>query len=94
MLYLMTRIGEKMEKHYPLYKNLRDLKATKLIHKSTMATLPKFSRISKYLKDGDEVLFDLRSFDFWLKIKFAMRSPTHVVSGQVDARVEWEENVD
>lgn len=67
---LRKRIGEVMESHYELYRNLRGLQATKIVKKSTMLPLQDFEIVGNVLHDSEEVLIELESHDLWLTVVF------------------------
>jgi hypothetical protein len=50
--------------------------------------------VSTVLVDGDEVLFDLESFDLWLKIAFNLMHKEELwIHGMTEVRMEKSENV-
>ena len=91
---LKCKIGEIMESNFELYRNLRELKATKIVKKATGATLGDEDSVDSVLADGEEVLFELESKDLWARVIFNMYSRDKLlVYGATEFRVEKRERL-
>lgn len=52
-----------MESNYELFRNLKNLSAIELIKRTNKCLLRPEELVMTYLKDGDEVLFHVESYD-------------------------------
>jgi len=91
---LKKKIGEIMESNFELYRNLRELKATKIVKKATNTLLLDEDTVESVLVDGEEVMFELESFDQWIRVIFNMYNCDKLmIYGATEFRVDKTEQL-
>ena len=73
ILNLQRRIAEEMTNHFDLFKSLdgvRVFNITKVQNKKAVLALEE--GVSSLLEDGEEILFELTSLNFWLRVNFRL----------------------
>ena len=95
ILELKKQIGEKIESAYELYRGLRNLQASKIWKKTNGQMLFDEEVVNKVLKDGDEILFELESYDLWLTVVFHLLHKSEpYIYGMTDIRIEKNEKIE
>ena len=68
--------------------DLSALKVTKIIHAIDDRVIPIIGCVSNHLRDGDEVICDLESFDIWVNVYLQFVSADRKAQAYVKMRVE------
>ena len=89
-----------MQQSYDLFNKLDMVRATSVIKASARATLNKAlaleCEVKEHLADGDEVLFQIDSINFWLCVNFNLftdRGDKPLMEGSIEIRVDKAEKM-